>query len=177
MCLHNSKFYKFTFFVQNVMCIVSRELYVSAGPMPSGARWQAPAVAGPTCHPHTAPAPPSKDRPRAAASRRRSCRRCGAAAPRSRGAAHQPDQARHQHNLRPLQILHRGPVSFPARVLGRPRHRLKVELVAFRASHRDDSGCLWCFREEDWNAAFNYTFNLDFLQQCLVETRGKSANR
>ena len=119
----------------------------------------------------------SKCRPRAAASRRRSCRRCGAAAPRSRGAAHQPDQARHQHNLRPLQILHRGPVSFPARVLGRPRHRLKVELVAFRASHRDDSGCLWCFREEDWNAAFNYTFNLDFLQQCLVETRGKSANR
>lgn len=29
------------------MCIVSRELYVSAGPMPSGTWWQAPAVLGP----------------------------------------------------------------------------------------------------------------------------------
>ncbi|CAD6261317.1 unnamed protein product [Miscanthus lutarioriparius] len=31
--------------------------------------------------------------------------------------------------------------------------------------------------EEDWNAAFNYTFNLDFLQQCLVETRGDLVGR
>jgi len=34
-------------------------------------------------------------------------------------------------------------------------------------------GCIWCLRVEDWNAAFNYSSNLGFLQQCLIETRGK----
>lgn len=98
------------------MCIVSRALYVSAGPLPSiGPQWQAPAVSGPTCHPPTTPAPPSKCRPRPKGAAPAAVAGAGPLPPRSRGAAHQPDQARHQHNLRPLQILHRGPVSFPAR--------------------------------------------------------------
>ena len=71
------------------------------------------AVAMPTCHRPTALAPPSKCRPRPAGAAPTTV--AGAAALRSRGAAHQPDQARRQHNLRLLQFVHRGPVSFSAR--------------------------------------------------------------